>query len=319
MTRTAPVNGPAPEKALASELYASQDGLRDWENQRSRIPAGKESSPGVRFNDALWLVGGSAVDPAKKSNEIYRLDLNNPGDDWQRVEFQGPAFEERMGHACIVVNGKIWVLGGLGASEVLRDVWELDYVKGKIKATLLPLLSREGEGVLWSPRCQFSAALFWNEDLWLAGGATSPNGAALTDGIWRCFGPHHEWKRVDDNNTKIINGARGVAFIRLGNDKGLVVFVTRDVAKIHAMTLDSWDSDTNKPRWTEVTAPSIPSSRWRSSPHSIFGVFYRGRVYLRFLHRDALYVADVAKYGKNFEDYYKDVAELPLYINGGRL
>ena len=65
-----------------------------------------ESSPGVRLGNRLCLIGGSSVDPGPEIQEDLVLRSQpNAAIGWKdaTVTFRGD-FEERMGHACVIVD-----------------------------------------------------------------------------------------------------------------------------------------------------------------------------------------------------------------------
>ena len=109
-------------------LYSSATGVDAWRQERGTVPHQTSASPGVSYNNKLWLIGGSSVDPKNCSSEIWCYD----GDGWRdRSDEKAPPWPERMGHACIVfprmhddkVEEEIWVFGGYNNGEVFRDLW----------------------------------------------------------------------------------------------------------------------------------------------------------------------------------------------------
>jgi Galactose oxidase, central domain/Kelch motif len=140
-------------------------------DQQGSIPEGFSTSPGVYFNDSLWLIGGSQIDPEIVSNDIWCLDPKQKT--WQKQE---PAtWSPRMGHAVLVFQNKIWLLGGRDAAgNTLNDVWFLDV--GTKKWTPLG-------NAPWTPRCLFSPAVF-QDQIWLYGGAQEPFSSTLYDDVY---------------------------------------------------------------------------------------------------------------------------------------
>src|SRR5208337_1172533 len=70
-------------------LCKSANGITDWEIISTGMPEGMESSPGVLLENRLWLIGGSAVDPAQISNRISYYDLGAPGYGWRDAGVEG--------------------------------------------------------------------------------------------------------------------------------------------------------------------------------------------------------------------------------------
>lgn len=78
-----------------------------------------------------------------------------------------------MGHACVVFQQQVWVLGGMDANgNALNEVWSCD-APGK--------WTRHAP-TAWSPRCMHAATVFQNK-IWIYGGVTAPFGDPLED-LW---------------------------------------------------------------------------------------------------------------------------------------
>jgi Kelch motif len=140
--------------------------------QDSWIPSGFATSPGVYFKDHIWLVGGSQIDPDNTSNIVWRLDPKKKV--WQKV---GAAlWPSRMGHAVLVFQNKIWVMGGRDPSgNALNDVWACDGESGN--------WTRVSQETLWEPRCLCYPTV-WNKEIWLYGGASAPFSSKLFKDLW---------------------------------------------------------------------------------------------------------------------------------------
>jgi hypothetical protein len=155
-------------------LFRTENPLAGWSLVASRtdpdgglVPEEFGSSPGVYFDDKIWLIGGSQIDTANTSNVVCRYDPQK-GDAaaWKSL---GPAkWPRRMGHAVLAFEGRIWVMGGCDyTGKALNDVWTLDPRNGNTE--WLPETAKVG----WLPRCLFSAAAFQNW-IWLYGGTREP-------------------------------------------------------------------------------------------------------------------------------------------------
>jgi hypothetical protein len=153
------------------------------------IPEGFSTSPGVYFDEKLWLLGGSQIDPEKCSNEAWCFDQKQ--DRWESC---GVApWSARMGHAALVYKNKIWVMGGRDeAGNALNDVWAFD-----VNTKTWSSLGR----ALWAERCLFSPAEF-RQQLWLYGGVQEPFSGNLYDDIFTY--KDGEWSKL--NITGIIAG-----------------------------------------------------------------------------------------------------------------
>ena len=142
------------------------------------MPDAMRTSPGAFFDNAIWLVGGSQVDPGECSNEIWC---------YQPFEKKAHSFTAnwpaRMGHALVVFQDRLWILGGLDANgNALDDVWVYGGMDTFNKPPNSVLQWTSGQK-LPEPVCQPSVAAFEDgagaskkERLWLTGGADSPWG-----------------------------------------------------------------------------------------------------------------------------------------------
>lgn len=148
--------------------------------QQGAIPEGFATSAGVYFDDSLWLIGGSRIDPDINSNIVWRFDTG--GSKWKSL---GAAnWSPRMGHAVLVYKNTIWLMGGRDAAgNALKEVWRLDNADAN-KWTQLK------DDVLWAPRCLFGPAVF-EEQIWVYGGVPEPfssnlyeDAYAYADGKW---------------------------------------------------------------------------------------------------------------------------------------
>jgi hypothetical protein len=140
-------------------------------DQQGAIPVGCSTSPGVYFNDNLWLMGGSQIDPDIVSNQVWCLDPKKAT--WQ--SWGAADWAPRMGHAALLFQNKIWVMGGRDeAGNARNDVWCLDIATKK----WTPL----GDAP-WTPRCLFTPAVY-QDQIWLYGGALEPFSSRLYDDVY---------------------------------------------------------------------------------------------------------------------------------------
>jgi len=164
------------------------------------VPQGFGTSPGVYLDDKIWLIGGSQVDPDNTSNGIWCFDPK-AGGAWQRQ--LAPEWRKRMGHAVLLFDGKIWVLGGRDeAGNALNDVWTLDIRNGNRKwvhQTDAPW--RRPDGAV-AGRCLFAPAVFDNK-IWIYGGMKEPFSDVLYDDLYLYQGG--QWAKRDI--TGILTGA----------------------------------------------------------------------------------------------------------------
>jgi hypothetical protein len=287
--------------ARSAVLCKSADGITGWEIVTDSVPVRIASSPGVRLGNRLWLIGGSAVDPEQQSSEISYYDLDQPSG-WNKasVALADPnlKFEERMGHACVIAADKtIWVMGGLGRVSCLDDVWQFT-LDEKDRSKLIA--SRLLEHSRWASRYMFSATKF-SDMIWVFGGVDlydNPMGD-----IWASKSPL-EWNQLvapkDENNmvNTVVGNAIGTGADASG-DTVFTVVRTRTrgknmwnlgrgmsrlskIAQLEDKLDTSWDTTLDAPDFSALGGDT-------DTPHSITMTSFKKRLYLRLLHRNALY------------------------------
>ena len=193
------------EKAF---LFQTENPFGGWDivkssvpDQAGDIPKGFSSSPGVYFNDELWLIGGSQIDQKNISNSVWCFDpLQNRWAALKDLEHQDSP-TPRMGHAVLVFQNKIWVMGGRDESgNALNDVWILD--------------TKEDQGqwhplgnAPWSPRCLLAPIVF-DHMIWLYGGAQEPSSAELFDDLYTCSYTNEQGAKWEKQElTGVIEGS----------------------------------------------------------------------------------------------------------------
>jgi hypothetical protein len=144
-----------------------------------KVPAGMEQSPGVFFNNRIWLLGGSQVHPERCSNKVWCFD---PTAKMSRT-MDAPPWCARMGHTCAVFNNQMWILGGVDDNgNTLDDVYFSPDGKNWTKDILLK-----------SRACLLSA-IEYESTLWTFGGADAPFGTSLKKQLWRRAAS--DWQQV---------------------------------------------------------------------------------------------------------------------------
>jgi hypothetical protein len=280
-------------------LCKSQDGLTGWQVINEFVPPGMESSPGVRQEDCLWLIGGSAADPERKSKNFWYFITKKPELGWQQAKVEGAdAFERRMGHACVSMrDGSILVLGGLGQYRCLNDVWSFKVEpdgteKKKLRATQLNSNSP------WKPRCMFAALEQGPGNIWVCGGVDSPNGQPVGD-LWsHGFNNHSvpwEWEpRTKGGNDTYPTADAIAAGVARRNDGLVAVLAERqggNQTKTKPVMWELNDITSTRDSWRVNTYPlkwPVPKDDWTVLPHSITAVLFKERLFVRYLHRNAL-------------------------------
>jgi|SRR5579859_886464 len=168
-------------------LFQTENPFAGWNfvkssvsGQEGSIPEGFATSPGLCFDNRLWLIGGSQIDADITSNEVWRLNLEGPGKGvWENLseKWQAPVWSQRMGHAVVEFGGHIWVMGGLDEyGKALNDVWALDAAKEGSEW-------RNLGNALWGPRCLISPTVY-EDQIWVYGGTTEPKTSNLYDDLY---------------------------------------------------------------------------------------------------------------------------------------
>jgi Kelch motif len=160
-------------------------------DQQGAIPERFSTSPGLYFDDSLWLIGGSRIDPDINDNTVWRFDRKALA--WKNL---GPAtWTRRMGHAVLAYQNKIWLMGGRDdAGNALNEVWRLDDVAAN-KWTQL-------DKAPWTPRCLFGPAVF-QDQIWVYGGVPEPFSSNLYDDAYAYA--NGKWSKKE--LTGIISGS----------------------------------------------------------------------------------------------------------------
>jgi len=167
-------------------LYSSATGVDSWrpEQGNDEFPQHMRTSPGVAYENKLWLIGGSSVDPMVISNEVwcYEKDERTGGRTWEKKEIKLNGMPPRMGHSCVVFQDQVWVLGGYNDSGPLDDLWRLDPVEQVWRP-----VSTTSTQDQWSPRCMFTTVVYKirsEEELWIYGGVRNPTAIRRYSDLW---------------------------------------------------------------------------------------------------------------------------------------
>jgi hypothetical protein len=165
-------------------LYSSATGVDDWRRETGDVPQGMATSPGVAFNNKLWLIGGDCVNPDHPGSDVwsYEKDTDTGQLQWKQQTDLSNLFLNglgvRAGHACVVGRGPngqdtIWILGGYNNGQFFNDVWTLKQGSW----------SQVNPGAAWAARYMHAAVCFvpapdHPAEVWLYGGS---NDGPLTD------------------------------------------------------------------------------------------------------------------------------------------
>lgn len=246
-----------------ASLCSSKHPFAIWDLENDTVPDGMATSPGVSFNNRIWLVGGSSVDPDNCSNRVYSYHEGQ----WTEHPVSWPA---RMGQACVAFNKRLWVMGGLDTDgNALADVHSMD-AKGNWQ--------QHGDAAPWDPRCMFAAAAY-RDRLWIYGGCAEPFGDARED-MWTSsdgvqWQPYKVLPHLDNgalgqpisNDLQVVNGQLHL----LGSFRSGQTVQAQKCVLNEAQ--QSWFV-------TEVTRPWDQQGQ---NTHSLSGASFNGLVFLRSL------------------------------------
>ncbi len=256
-------------------LYSSPYPYAKWLLENEQVPDGMLTSPAVYWQNTLWLIGGGAADPKLRNREIWSYD----GDAGTWQQHPQPPWTSRMGHACVIMNGQLWVLGGnddTGTS--LNDVWV---------ATLNgdTLTWKKQDGVPgWKPRCMFAATTFHGEGyykLWIYGGLTEPFSDPFED-LWYWDSKGQTWQPYtaipQDSKKNPIGKPIGAALMVLNGQLHLFgSFRSGTIVEQRHFILQegqkTWGSKEVDPGWNPQ----------QDNTFSLVAVQHKGLVFLRSL------------------------------------
>ncbi len=154
------IGGEGPNCNTRRDVWSSSDGYSWTEQTNAAAFDSRDWHASVVFRDRIWVIGGIHRSSACAVTYLDDVWSSADGSDWI-LETAG-AFPSRGGHSAVVLDEKIWVVGGTNAwpAASQSDVWY------------------SSDGVTW---CQatdthdFSnrygqAAVVKNDQLWIVGG-----------------------------------------------------------------------------------------------------------------------------------------------------
>jgi hypothetical protein len=172
-----------------ASLHSSATGVDNWREEPGEIPRRMADSPGVVFQNKLWLIGGKSFDEDEAGNEIwcYEQEQDSKTRRWvERKDLRldrSPELGGRSCHACVVVpvlggggtiKEDLWLIGGASGGNAFQDVWTCDGQAWK-----------PAEGPPWTGRYKHAAAVRGSGadvEAWVYGGIDQ-GGNALSD-LW---------------------------------------------------------------------------------------------------------------------------------------
>lgn len=165
----------------AAGLYSSETGFAPWRKEAGSFPKSMSHSPGVAYDNKLWLIGGSSVHPTERSKKVWCYERDKHLNTMKWVQQSDGGFTPRMGHSCVVFDKKIWVLGGRSEEiEPHNDVWCYDAESRKWS---------EKPNAPWEGRCMFAAAATpktegFQPRIWVYGGTEDADEIVPKKDLW---------------------------------------------------------------------------------------------------------------------------------------
>lgn len=189
-----------------SDVWASENG-KDWRLITANVGWGKRRAhASVVFQNKMWALGGATLGAGGNIDHFLNdVWFSGDGTNWIQAVSSAP-WTPRKGHAAVVFDGKIWLLGGVDSSGVTNDVWfSEDGVNWKLATANAP----------WPARYDLAVEVFDNK-MWLSGGSSGDMGRTdlwvSSNGIdWREVGEKFNWP-----------GRHGHCFIAFENNLWLI-------------------------------------------------------------------------------------------------
>ena len=139
-----------------TDVWQSSDGV-EWKQISSNMPASGEQA--LVFQNQIWLLGKDGVW------------TTNEGTSWRQTA-KGRPFSDRGGFGAAVLDGQMWIFGGMGSEKTTNEVW----------SSRDGITWQEVERAPWFPRGAKYSTVF-NGKLWLYGGKTGTT-YDQADDVW---------------------------------------------------------------------------------------------------------------------------------------
>lgn len=156
-------NGRLPGHSASNEVWSSRDGI-SWQRTTGAASWTPRLAAGLaEHRGRMWILGGTENyyfgDERSLKNDVWS---SADGKSW-KLETSAAAWSPRAYHQAVVLNDKIYVLGGgnyVPVHKAHNDVWSSsDGVSW----------TRETEAAPWAPRLWFSAVVYRGR-MWVLGG-----------------------------------------------------------------------------------------------------------------------------------------------------
>ncbi len=154
------------------DVWSSSTGLT-WENQNvTNGFSARQGHAGVVFKNKMWVFGGYFINPGGGGTFLSDVYSSEDGATWTQ-ESNSSSWSGRYGHAAVVYDDKIWVMGGNNSSGDSKEVW---YSTDGINWT-----QQTSSIVTWDAMKDFGAQVF-DGKIWILGGNPRTNKFYTFDG-----------------------------------------------------------------------------------------------------------------------------------------
>jgi Kelch motif protein len=174
------------------DVWSSPDG-KVWKLVTREAPwKHSDLAMSVVFNDRMWFMGGwynGRLPGHEAGNDVWS---STDGANWEQATREAP-WSGRIAAACVVFQGKMWILGGtenyyFGDDKSLKnDVWSTSDGKNWTVAT-----AKAG----WSPRAYHQAAVL-NDKIYVFGGGNYVPKYKTESDVWSSS-DGVAWEKVTD-------------------------------------------------------------------------------------------------------------------------
>ena len=182
-------NGRLAGHGATNEVWSSIDGAK-WDRVSNADWSPRIAAAIVEFHGRMWILGGTENyyfgDDRSLKNDVWS---SADGKVW-RLETEAAGWSPRAYHQAIVLNDRIYVLGGgnyVPQYESKNDVWSSSDGKTWTQVT---------EHAEWSPRLWFSSVTY-RDRMWVLGG-WSNNPSKNWGDVWSSK-DGRDWKQLKSN------------------------------------------------------------------------------------------------------------------------
>jgi hypothetical protein len=169
---------------ILNDVWSSPDGA-DWTQATNAAPwTPRVGHASVAFNGSIWVLGGGTFDGqyVVQANDVW---YSTDGAQWTAATSAAP-WVAREGHASVVHQGMLWVLGGRyyelggdfyydGTNYYLSDAWQ---------STDGHTWTEVASAAPWGPRAYFGCVPH-DGKIWVAGGDLQADGSMNTmNDVW---------------------------------------------------------------------------------------------------------------------------------------